>query len=281
TLKAAYPEVDFIAQKDFRRDVLRIANPYSHAGFVEKIFNILNTLISLLIFSERLNLRVWQSILMRLRVYVLGELLPALPDESYILFLVDDNIFVRDFSLKDVVPLLRAQQDALGFSLRLGSNITHCYTSDQPQPLPRFVPVETGILKFDWTTSELDFGYPLEVSSSAYRAKDMFPIIAKQPFRNPNELEFQLAVSAKAFSRKMPFLLCPERSYTFCNPLNVVQNVTPNKAGASLEYSSQRLADLFDQGYRIKVEAYHGFIPQSCHQEVPLEFYRLWLAPVK
>ncbi|MBC8394796.1 MAG: hypothetical protein H8E17_19790 [Deltaproteobacteria bacterium] len=206
---------------------------------------------------------------------ILGNLFPALSDKRYMLFLVDDNLFVRDFCLDEITRSLQNTPDAMGFSLRLGKNVTHCYTTDLPQSLPEVAGSKNKILKFNWTTAESDFAYPLEVSSSVYRSKDVVPMIAKKPFENPNELEFQMAVSAGTFSEKMPFLLCPEQSLTFCNPLNMVQTSTPNRAGVSVEYNSEHLAAMFDQGYRIDVEKYSGFTPQSCHQEVPLEFYRL------
>ena len=195
--------------------------------------------------------------------------------ESHILFLVDDNLFVRDFSLGDFLAVLKDHPDALGLSLRLGRNTTYCYTMNQSQSLPQFEIVQHGILKFDWTTSELDFAYPLEVSSSVYRSEGLFSLIAIQPFNNPNELEYQLAISANYFKSKNPFLLCPESSYTFCNPLNLVQSFASNRSSSNTEYSSEHLATLFEQGYRIDVKAYDGFTPVSCHQEVPLEFYKL------
>ena len=274
-LQKAYPKVKFVPQDDFRRDVLQIINPYARGSFDERRYLALNGTISSLLPLELFPSRILQSILYRLRSKILGNLFPALPQESHILFLVDDNIVVSDFSLRESLQLLRDHPNALGFSLRLGKNTTYCYAMDQAQRLPEYTPLEGGTLKFDWTTSELDFAYPLEVSSSVYRLKDILPLIVRQPFSNPNELEYQLAVSAGQFSQQMPFLLCPEKSLTFCNPLNLVQNFSPNRASDAMEYSSARLADLFDQGYRIRVEAYDGFIPQSCHQEVVLEFSRL------
>jgi hypothetical protein len=66
--------------------------------------------------------------------------------------------------------------------------------------------------------------------------------------------------------------LCYENSVTFCNPINKVQTVATNRAGSVVEYSSDHLAQLFESGYRIKVEAYTGFVPNACHQEVALNF---------
>jgi len=273
-LKVAYPQVNFIAQQDFRRDVLSTIMPYFLGCFSERIYYVLNSLIASAISLERMSIRFLRGLLMRLRTQVLGRLLPVSDGDNHVLFLVDDNLFVRDFFINECVKALQTCHDTLGMSLRLGTNITYCYTVDQFQPQPKLNPIKNGILKFDWTTSELDFGYPLEVSSSIYRLRDIFPVIAIQPFSNPNELEYQLAVSANKFSQQMPYLLCPTQSYTFCNPVNVVQNFASNRAGSNAEYSNENLATLFDQGYRVNVPAYSGFVPEGCHQEVPLEFFR-------
>lgn len=274
-LREAYPQVNFYQQRHFQRDVLHLLAPYPPASREFWAYCLLNIAIASLIAIERLPLRLVQAISYRLRTRLLAKLFPAPADESYILFLVDDNIFVRQFSLTDIVRALQHHPDALGFSLRLGRNTTYCYALDKPQALPEFTALNGWMLIFEWTAAELDFAYPLEISSSIYRAGDIIPIIASRPFSNPNELEYQIAVSAAQFAKKMPSLLCPEQSYTFCNPQNLVQNFVPNRAASTAGYSSQHLADLFDQGQRIRVEAYEGLITQSCHQEVPLKFHEI------
>jgi hypothetical protein len=126
------------------------------------------------------------------------------------------------------------------------------------------------LLRFRWIGADGDFGYPLEVSSSAYRLEDLFPMLATVSFTNPNRLEGQLAKRAKKFRRKAPELLCFHQSVTFCNPVNRVQTVLDNRVGAVQEYSSEGLAEMFDAGYRLNVEYYRDFVPGSCHQEVKL-----------
>lgn len=85
---------------------------------------------------------------------------------QHVLFLVDDNLFVRRFAISDIVRALRAHPQAIGFSLRLGRNTTYCYSLDRQQAVPTFSLVEDNMLTFDWTAAECDFGYPLELSSS-------------------------------------------------------------------------------------------------------------------
>jgi len=190
----------------------------------------------------------------------------------YVLFLVDDNIFVHSFHLADVLNSLLANPGALGFSLRLGSNTTHCYTVDQRQALPAFSSVAPGILKYDWTRSELDFHYPLEVSSSVYRLDEILPLLHSLHFRNPNQLESRMAARWQDFVTTHPDLLCFQRSVTFCNPVNRVQQVEQNRAGVEFSCTADELAAKFAAGLRVDVNSYDGFVPKGCHQEVALQF---------
>jgi hypothetical protein len=188
----------------------------------------------------------------------------------FVLFLVDDAIFVREFRIADGVAILESNERVLGVSLRLGRNTTHCYPIDRPQALPTFRELPGGLLSWDWASAEHDFGYPLEVSSSLYRAADLEPLLARLRFRNPNTLEGMMARSAHRFGARRPELAAYPTSIAFCAPMNVVQAVSPNRAGTDPGHTPEALADLFDRGYRMNVEAYIGYTPRGCHEEVQL-----------
>lgn len=190
----------------------------------------------------------------------------------HVLFTVDDNLFIQHFSLRGMKEALNAYPHALGFSLRLGSNITYLYTKDKQQRLPEFEYVTDRILRFDWTISEDDFGYPLEVSSSVYRLKQILPLLLRIRFRRPNSLEAQMSTQVDRFRSVFPQMLCFSRSVAFCNPLNMVQTEWTNRASGRQDYSSIALAARFDEGQRISVEDYDAFVPNACHQEVDLAF---------
>jgi hypothetical protein len=184
--------------------------------------------------------------------------------------LVDDNIFVRSFALAPACRALGSHADAIAFSLRLGLNTAYCYALDRPQAVPPMARLAGGILSFEWTAAAGDFGYPLEVSSSIYRGSELLALLHQLPFENPTTLEARLAEQAAAFVPRAPRLLCFERSVTFCNAVNRVQQLAANRSGTAAETSSERLAELFEQGYRIRTDAYAGTIPRACHQEVPV-----------
>jgi glycosyltransferase involved in cell wall biosynthesis len=193
---------------------------------------------------------------------------------EYILFMVDDNIFTRDFSVNGVTSILGRESDAVGFSLRLGENTTYCYMAETIQRAPEFESVADSVLKYDWTKAEHDYGYPLEVSSSVYRSQEIVDFLSRRDFSNPNTLESQLALTGQ-FRQTRPKLLCFSTSVTFCNPVNKVQDVFPdNKAGSDEQNTVENLARLYQQGLVIDVNRYDGFTSHGVHQEVQLYFSR-------
>jgi hypothetical protein len=247
--------VKFLLQRDFRQDVIQVLLQEAFGNAIP--------------WQYKAGLRLGPVF------GFLADLAPRPEAPKSLLFLVDDNLFVQDFSLSQVQKTLFENRACLGFSLRLGVNTTYCYPHDKAQSLPPFENLPSGILKYKWVSAEEDFGYPLEVSSSVYRLGLILKLIMKIPFANPNYLEGRMASRAKAYASIAPLLLCFERSVTFCNPVNIVQTVLENRRAAAAEYSSARLSELFDQGYRIKVEAFDGFIPNACHQEAALTFETL------
>jgi hypothetical protein len=256
-LARQYHQVGFIEQRDFRRDVLELLISQITHGPVGVLYRwlvglgpLLGSLSNLWLTSDRAH---------------------------YVLLLVDDNIFVRDFSLRNVQDMLEANPKALGFSLRLGTNTKYCYPLDRSQQVPPFTHLGNGVIIFNWSNagdSSYDFGYPLELSSSVYRINELLPLLNRLPFQDPNTLEGRMATNAHKYRTSNPYLLCYERSVTFCTPANRVQTVCPNRAGVTFGYSTEYLAKMFDDRYRIKVEAYSDFVPNACHQEVELLFER-------
>jgi glycosyltransferase involved in cell wall biosynthesis len=193
---------------------------------------------------------------------------------EFVLFLVDDCLFIGSFSLRECVAALQRQPEALGVSLRLGRNTTSCYALNKPQRVPTLTPASNSLLAFRWPGMDGDFGYPLEVSSSIYRAADLRELLVQTPFRNPNTLEGELANRAQRLRESHPVLLCPAQSLAFCAPVNLVQQVCENRAGNQSELSAGALAKKFAQGSRIDVARFDGFAPTGCHQEVELPLTR-------
>jgi hypothetical protein len=230
--------IDWVEERSFRHDLLAcLREPPPSSRWRRSL--------------DRLRLRSWR------------------PSCEQLLFLVDDNIFVRPFSLRSIVEALEQQPSAIGFSLRVGHNTTRCYSMNCDQPLPDFQPVASG-LRFRWVGQTGDFGYPLEVSSSVYRLADLIGLLRTLPYTNPNRLEQVLSSSSSLFALSKPDLLCFEQSVAFCAPINKVQTILDNRAGESDSYSSEALLGRFLEGQRVDVEALRDFVPRAAHVEIDL-----------
>ncbi|SRR6266496_47957 len=221
-LASTYPDVAFLAEKNFREDLLSIIGP-----------------------------------------------------AQTIMFLVDDTLITRSFSLALAIDALADEPRALGFSLRLGINTRHFYMLDRAQALPAFHAVGRGMLQYDWRSGEHDFGYPLEVSSSLYRTADLMPLLGNMDFRNPNTLEAELAARSDTFIDRQPLLRCFERSVAFSAPMNLVQQEFPNRARGAADSSVEALSQLFDQGFRLDVAAWSDHTSGAAHEEIALKLVHL------
>jgi hypothetical protein len=271
-IKEHSERVFFKQQQNFRQDLLSLLKPFEQKNFEEFSFGWLSTLAKIGSPLGSQFDRIWRRTVNPVLIFLSTILTVKIAKNHSVLFLVDDNLFVKDFYLKHIIDELRNGEKLLGFSLRLGKNTTYCYARGRRQSLPEFKNINNEIALFDWTKSDGDFGYPLEVSSSIYRLQDILPLLMAIPFDNPNTLEDRMAYHSRFFRNKRPLLACYQHSVTFCNPVNLVQSVMPNRAGEILKYSADELSSRFEQGERIQVVAYSGFTPEACHQEVDLIF---------
>jgi len=233
--------VDFIEQTDFRKDVFEaIGVPFSK----------------------------WRRVLTNVIPKKRG-ISAATP---FLLFLVDDIIFAANFRLSEIVAALNDHRNALGFTLLLGENINYCYPLELPIEFPDCEHVTDRLLKYHWPSAGTGLNYPLEVSGSVYRLKEMAGLLGRIDFTNPNTLEASMAAAANDYQHSHPYLLCYRQSVSFCNPLNKVQNTYNNKDGGKPAYSPGSLANMFAKGYRIDIAPYQNMVSDAVHQEVDLVF---------
>jgi GT2 family glycosyltransferase len=198
------------------------------------------------------------------------DLISLVEGSSQVMFVVDDTLFVNQFSLERASHLLERDESLLGFSFRLGRNTTYCYSLDRAQPLPVFEEPSPGVLTYDWTAAESDFGYPLELSSSLYRTADILPLLGSLPYTNPNTLESLLAQHLSDFRHRRPALGCFAQSVAVSVPANIVQNVWANRAATDPTRTAEALLEAYKRGQRLEVDRYSGFVSTAAHEE--LEF---------
>jgi hypothetical protein len=202
------------------------------------------------------------------------QVIDLMKRQRYIMFLVDDCIFTRQYSLSTISSFLDICDGVLGFSLRLGYNTKICYPIREENEIPYMQELGHNVCAFSWRqATKGDFSYPLEISSSIYRGKDIKPLLEGLPFDGPNSLEWAMSQSANYF-RHMQFLLCYRASPAFCNPVNKVQTTNNNRVGTNPKYSTENLLNLYEEGYRINPDIFEGFISNGAHQEAELEFIK-------
>jgi glycosyltransferase involved in cell wall biosynthesis len=200
------------------------------------------------------------------------DLVALTKGSTHVLVLVDDTLVVGSLSVARTIQVLDDHPATLGFSFRLGRNTTYCYTLDKQQGLPAFEEPSAGVLTFDWTGAEHDFGYPLEISSSLYRASDILPLLVELEYRDPNTLESALALRADSFRETHPRLACFQRSVAFSVPANLVQTAWKNRVDDNPALTAKALGDAYARGQRLDIARYQGFVANACHQELDFHY---------
>ena len=204
-----------------------------------------------------------------------SDILSLLQDTEHVTFFTDDSICIRDFRIKEVAEMLQAQQDSIGFSLRLGRNITYSYPHSCSQDKVDFEEIAANILKINWTKYKCDFGYPMELSSSVYRTSEILQMLCGTNMSTLKHVENSLWQRSKQkMTNKKPYLLCYPVSRTFSNALNITAPDTGNRYSKRQDCTIEKMADNFDEGYKIDVSTFDIFTPIGCHQEVDLSWVK-------
>jgi len=187
-----------------------------------------------------------------------------------IMYVVDDTIFYRNFNIVTCLDCLFSHNEALGFSLRIGRNITRSHISNTDIEQPKFQKLDDNYFRFAWPKKQRDFGYPLEVSSSIYRTSDIIPLL-KKVHGDPGSIESYLNQQKNQFRESKPFLLCHDKSVAFACPVNIIRDTTRCPHGRKYSYSIEKLAALFDEGNRIDISVISELI-NACHVEMEYKF---------
>lgn len=202
------------------------------------------------------------------------QLMDAIAPYSFVMFFVDDIVLTRQFHPYTCAKTLLRCNDALGFSLRLGVNVTRYARNNSRIDQPKFDRVSDNAVKYKWVDADKAFNYPLEIASSIYRTKQIYPIIANSKIDCPQNVETRINSSKGSFKGGHPFLLCYSVSIAFANQINVVQTVCNGKHLDKPECNAYKLSELFNDGWRINIDQFDGFTSDSTHQQIEPSFVR-------
>lgn len=203
------------------------------------------------------------------------------PFWTHLLFLVDDSIVVRGFSLEAACQVLQQQNKVISVNLRVGDNTTYCYTLGKDQSLQGKARQKPFFIHWNWTLSDGDFGYPLELSSSLYRTSDIYRVVSQIEYKNPNTLEEAMNQWIRKDLSKVPHqsseLAHRFRSVSFplsvcfSLPLNITQTQWDSKHANRADWNTERLCQAYLDGKRMSVSQWYGYKPRAAH-EIPHDF---------
>jgi hypothetical protein len=199
-----------------------------------------------------------------------NDLLSNLNDDEYKMFLVDDIVFIRNFSLNETeVKTFFNRPDILTLSLRLSPHINYCYTQKKSCSLPPFNQDRTWNWKRQ-TPFPSDWEYPLSLDGHIFRFSDIKHMFFNGNYRAPNTLEGYLDSQSGTMSKTL--MLCFNESKIMNIPVNRVQNENLNHAGLNHYFGNDILNQIFLGGKVISTENIYGLNPNSPHYEIPFKF---------
>jgi len=200
-----------------------------------------------------------------------ADLLRLLAETDYVLFMVDDCVCYRDFDLSAAVNALERDETFIGFSLRLGRNITDSYLFGRGLTLPPVISdTGLGVIFWRWPGADEAWGYPLEISSSLYRVRDLLPIIAEAKPATPNALETALYNRCEGFAASRPLLASFDQSAAYDIQLNRSNTTHANKCSNDPRTSIAALLQRYEEGYRADVSQLPAQSAVFAEIELPL-----------
>ena len=181
-------------------------------------------------------------------------------DNEFVTFLVDDDVFKEDFSLRAPEFRTFAQDgEIMCLSLRMCPRMDYAYTLDRHTPIPSF---ERGTV-WDWTGCDGDWGYPMSIDGHIFRSDELVPLVRELEFHNPNTFEDVLSRHPLA----SPKAVCFEESKLINIPVNRVQDTALNRHG---DVTAEWLNTHFLEGGRLSLGTVEGVRNPSPHHELPL-----------
>lgn len=185
---------------------------------------------------------------------------------DYFLCAVEDMVVTDSVDVADCIRLLEQEKGAYGFYLRLGTNITYCYTINAECGVPDLQLVVPGVYSWVFEKAHGDWGLPVTTDMTVYRKKSCKDIFEKHYYWNPNVFE-ELWGNSVGRAQKG---LCYEYSKNVNVPLNLVQEC---KWHRSMNFfSTDELLEEFLAGLKINIKPFEKIRNFAPHMEYLPEF---------
>jgi hypothetical protein len=178
---------------------------------------------------------------------------------NYILFAVDD-IIVKDYvDLRRCIAMMR-HENAYGFYLRLGKNISK-YDEEITQKNVALTQVSSDVFSWTFKGSPKEWHYANTVDMTLYNKQTIRNILLRMNYFAPNSFEGNWAMYIDESKKG----LCFETSKILNIPINKVQTEYNNRS-MNL-YTPQELLIKFNQGLKIDIAPLHKFANRFPHIE--------------
>lgn len=158
---------------------------------------------------------------------------------DHVMFGCDDVVFTGKLDLNKCIKYLNSHNELFGISLRLGNNIS---------PYPEFLNKSSDFHVWDWSSTDVaHYNYPWELDATLYRKIDIQNIINQiGHIKSPNFLESLVADRSKSLISKRLLAFEGSRSKAIVITVNRVQETHPNVVDETINYSIERLNQLFN-----------------------------------
>jgi hypothetical protein len=198
------------------------------------------------------------------------EVLGSLKEDS-MFFLVDDDIFVKEYDLKELDKFNPLEEIV---SLRMAPYYTRSYTMDVDQLPPKHLKESVqhkDMLEWDWSHEESDneWAYPMSVEMHLFDTKEITAMTKSLNFKAPNTYEGMLMMYRSRVEKRKG--LCYKQQLIFNNPCNKVQVENDNIAG---DITPEFLLDKWNEGLKIDLVPFHHIQTNAPHAERPLQFIK-------
>ena len=182
-----------------------------------------------------------------------------------IFFLVDDLLFIENFDIED---FLKFDSDKFVPSLRMGLNLSKCYTIQKDQPLPELISAkDQDKIIWQWNQGLYDWSYPLSLDGHFFSTQEIMTMIQLVDFSAPNTLEDQLQKFRRFFLFRKGIAYHKSRIVNI--PCNKVQRENKNIHG---NCHQDFLLEQWQKGYQMDYRQLYGVNNISAHQEISFNF---------
>jgi len=184
-------------------------------------------------------------------------------------FLVDDVVIIENVDMADFVKF---STDEFVPTLRLGTNLSECFTQKKQQPQPSFIPdriADRDKVVWQWTDGRYDWGYPLSLDGHLFSTREIIVLTDFIDFRAPNSYESNLQRFNRLF---LPRLGVGYRKSKIVNiACNKVQTENENICG---NVHQDYLLEQWQSGLQMDYRRLYGFANKSAHQDIPFHLVR-------